>query len=152
LVVTATELCRQHPQGPAINVSNFQTSSSGTSRGPLSTYFLSVDGGRYQTSSSSTSRGPTVDDREKSSRQSSGAPKNWPHLRVRSLSRGGLGGLYRHPEDRVPPHTSSKSRQGACHASTRCHVSRSFRPHLLPEVGFGAVTCPVTPGLASLLR
>jgi hypothetical protein len=39
----------------------------------------------------------------------------WPHLWVHSLSRGGPGGHCRYPVDRVPPHTSSKSRRGkAC--------------------------------------
>jgi hypothetical protein len=58
----------------------------------------------------------------------------------------------RHPEDRIPPHTSSKSRQGAGRASTRCHVSCSFRPHHSAEVGFRATTCPATSNLTSLLR
>jgi hypothetical protein len=35
----------------------------------------------------------------------------WPHPRVRSLSRSGTRGHCRYPEDRVPPRTSSKSRQ-----------------------------------------
>jgi hypothetical protein len=94
--------------------------------GPPST-FLSVDGGRSRIFSS-----------------------NWPYLWVHSLSQGGPGGLCRYLE--VPPHISSKSRQGAGHASTRCHVSCSFRPHLPVEVGSGAVTCPSAPVLASLMR
>jgi hypothetical protein len=61
-------------------------------------------------------------------------------------------GVCRHHEDRVPPHTSSKSRQGAGRVSTRCHISCSFGPHLPVEVGFGATTCPVAPNLTSLLR
>jgi hypothetical protein len=48
----------------------------------------------------------------------------------------------RHPKDRVPPHTRSNSRQGAGRASTRCHASCNFRPHLPAEVWFGAATCP----------
>jgi hypothetical protein len=35
----------------------------------------------------------------------------WPHPRARSLSWGGPGGHCRYPKDRVPPRTSSKSRQ-----------------------------------------
>jgi hypothetical protein len=89
--------------------------------------FLSVDGGRSRIFSS-----------------------NWPYLWVHSLSQGGPGGLCRYLE--VPPHISSKLRQGAGHASTRCHVSCSFRPHLPVEVGSGAVTCPSAPVLASLMR
>jgi hypothetical protein len=58
----------------------------------------------------------------------------------------------RHPEDHVPPHTSSKSRQGAERASTRCHTSCSFGPHLPTDVGSGATTCHATPDLTSLLR
>jgi hypothetical protein len=72
------------------------------------------------------------------------------------------GGLCRYPEDRVPPHTSSKSRQGAWHVSTRCHASCSSGPRLPAEAGFGsgsrcpvrgssgAATCPVA--LASTAR
>jgi hypothetical protein len=41
-----------------------------------------------------------------------------------------LWGFCRHPEDRVPPHTSSKSRQGSERASTCCHICCSFGPHL----------------------
>jgi hypothetical protein len=60
---------RQHPQGPAIHVSNFRTSSSGTSQGPVVNAFLSVDGGRSRNSSFDTSpRGSIVDRRVKSSR------------------------------------------------------------------------------------
>jgi transposase InsO family protein len=58
----------------------------------------------------------------------------------------------RYPEDRVPPHTSSKSRQGAGRASTRYHVSGSLGPHLCAEVGSGAATCPAALDLASVLR
>jgi hypothetical protein len=52
----------------------------------------------------------------------------------------------------VTPHTSSKLRQEAGCASTCCHISCSFGPHLPAEVGFDATTCPTTPDLASLLR
>jgi hypothetical protein len=48
------------------------------------------------------------------------------------------------------PYTSSKSRQGAGRASTRCHVTCSF--HLPVEVGSRVVTCPATPDLTSLSR
>jgi hypothetical protein len=60
--------------------------------------------------------------------------------------------VCRYPEDRVPPHTSSKLRQGAGRASTRCHISCSFRPHLPAEVGSDATTCPMALDIASLLR
>jgi hypothetical protein len=58
----------------------------------------------------------------------------------------------RYPEYRVPPHTSSKSTQRAARASTCCHVSCSFRPHLPAEVSSYAITCPAAPDLASLLK
>jgi hypothetical protein len=35
--------------------------------------------------------------------------------------------------------------------STRCHISCSFRPHLLADVVSGVTTCPTAPNLASLL-
>jgi hypothetical protein len=60
-------------------------------------------------------------------------------------------GLYQYPEDRVPPHSSSKSRE-AGRASTRCHISCSFGPHLPVEVCSGATTCPTALDLVSLLR
>jgi hypothetical protein len=43
------------------------------------------------------------------------------------------------------PHTSSKSRQSAGRASTPCHVSCSFGPHLPVEVGSGTATFPAAP-------
>jgi hypothetical protein len=65
----------------------------------------------------------------------------------------------RHPEDRIPPYISSKSRQGAGHAFTRCHtscrcchVSRGPGPRLLAELSSGAATCSSAPDLASLPR
>jgi hypothetical protein len=64
---------------------------------------------------------------------------------VHNLSRGGPGGLYWHHEDRVPLHTSFKSRQGSGRASIRCHVCCSFGPHLPAEVGSGATTCHAAP-------
>jgi hypothetical protein len=60
-------------------------------------------------------------------------------------------GFCWYPEDRVPTHTSSKSRQGVGCASTCCHIHCSFGPHLPAEVGFGTTTCHVAPDLASLL-
>jgi hypothetical protein len=51
-----------------------------------------------------------------------------------------------------PPHTSSKSRQGAGCASMPCHVSCSFGPHIPAEVEFGATMCSTAPDLTSLLR
>jgi hypothetical protein len=64
----------------------------------------------------------------------------------------GVGGCCRHPEDWVPPHISSKLKQEAVCASTRCHASYSFGPQLPVEVGSGATTCPTAPNLTSLLR
>jgi hypothetical protein len=60
--------------------------------------------------------------------------------------------LWKYPEDRVPPHISSKSGQVAGCASTRCNINCSFGPHLPAEVGSGATTCPAAPDLTSLLR
>jgi hypothetical protein len=57
--------------------------------------------------------------------------------------------LCRYPKDRVPPHTSSKSRQGAGRVSTRCHASCSSGPRLPVEVGFGAATCLAAPSPAA---
>jgi hypothetical protein len=76
-----------------------------------------------------------------------------------------------YPEDRVPPHTSSKSKQGVGRASTHCHVrcklrttppcrgrlrrrhvSRGPGPRLLVEVSSGAVMCPSAPDLVSLTK
>jgi hypothetical protein len=68
----------------------------------------------------------------------------------------------RYPEDRVPPHTNSKLRQGAGRVSTRYHASCSFGPCLPAEVGSRAATCPAAlaptaqpgaaPGLPRVLR
>jgi hypothetical protein len=57
-----------------------------------------------------------------------------------------------YPEDRVPPHTSSKSRQRAVRASTCCHISCIFGPHLPAEVGSRATMCSTAPDLTTLLR
>jgi hypothetical protein len=63
---------------------------------------------------------------------------------------GGPGrGLCRYPEDRIPPHTSSKSRQGAGRVYTHCHASYSSGPRLPTEVGAGAATCPAVPAPAA---
>jgi hypothetical protein len=72
--------------------------------------------------------------------------------RVRYLSRGGPGGHCRYPEDRVPPRTSSRSRQKARHAdhtplrvvnlSTSCPARGSS----------GAATCPAAPAPTARLR
>jgi hypothetical protein len=50
-------------------------------------------------------------------------PKSWPHLRVRSLSRGGPGNHYRYPVDQIPPRTSSKSRRRVRCALSHAHMS-----------------------------
>jgi hypothetical protein len=66
----------------------------------------------------------------------------WPHLRVRSLSKGGPGGHCRYPAERVPPYTSFKSRQRVGRASTCCHMPCSTRPCLPTKLGSGAAMCP----------
>jgi hypothetical protein len=76
----------------------------------------------------------------------------WGGAEFRPSLSEGVCKLYRYPEDWVPSHTSSKSRKGARCASTRCHISCNFGPHLPAEVGFSATTCPSGPDLASLLR
>jgi hypothetical protein len=59
--------------------------------------------------------------------------------------------VCRHPEDRVPPHTSSKSRQGARWAPTLPRVPcLSALPHR--EESSGATTYSSAPDLASLPR
>jgi hypothetical protein len=69
----------------------------------------------------------------------------WPHPQVRCLSRGGLGGHCRYPADRVPPHTSSKSRRRAKRALMRVHMSRRSSSRLLAQGSSGAATCPMAP-------
>jgi hypothetical protein len=59
--------------------------------------------------------------------------------------------MCRHSEDRVPLYTSLKSIQGVGCASTRCHVSCSFGPHLPTKVRSGATTCLTAPDLTSLI-
>jgi hypothetical protein len=59
---------------------------------------------------------------------------------------------YRYLADRVPPRTSLKSRQGAGHASTCCHTSHSFGPHLPAREGSGAAMPTAAPYPTSLLR
>jgi hypothetical protein len=59
--------------------------------------------------------------------------EEFPHLRVHSLSRGGSMSHCRYPADRVPLHTSLKSRQVARRASTHCHMpygSDASRPYV----------------------
>jgi hypothetical protein len=78
----------------------------------------------------------------------------WPHPQVRSLSRGGPGGHCRYPEDRVPPHTSFKSRQWlpppgwgqlwGCHVSPRLRLGAAPRPPRAPA----ALTPASRPGPA----
>jgi hypothetical protein len=57
-----------------------------------------------------------------------------------------------YPEDRVPPHTSFKSRQGAGRASTHYHVPCSTQPLLPIEVSSGTFMCPAVPDLTFLSR
>jgi hypothetical protein len=60
--------------------------------------------------------------------------------------------ICQYPEDRVPPHTRSKSKQGARRASSRCHIRCSFGPHLPVEVDSGADMRHAASNLSSLLR
>jgi hypothetical protein len=76
----------------------------------------------------------------------------WPHLRVQSLSRGERRGHYRYPANQVPPHTSSKSRQGVGCVSMRCHASRGSEPRLPTWEGSNAITRPIAPDLAYWLK
>jgi hypothetical protein len=85
-------------------------------------------------------------------RKMGGEKMCWPHLRVRSVSRGGPGGHCRYPADRIPPHTSFKSRQRAGRASTRYHVSCSSGPCLPIKMDSGTAMCPTTLNLTSLSR
>jgi hypothetical protein len=75
----------------------------------------------------------------------------WPHLRARYLPRGGPGGHYRYPEDRVPLHTSFKMRQREECASVHCHMHCGSGPCLPTKAGSSATTCPSAPDPASLL-
>jgi hypothetical protein len=61
-------------------------------------------------------------------------------------------GVYRYPTDRVPLHTSLKSRQVVGHASTHCHMSYGSGPRLPAEVRSGIATCPMASDLTSQLR
>jgi hypothetical protein len=74
---------------------------------------------------------------------------SWPHLQVRCLLQGGLGGHCQYPVDPIPLYTSLKSRQIVGRASTHCHVAYDSGPHLPAKVGSGAATCPMAPELAS---
>jgi hypothetical protein len=58
----------------------------------------------------------------------------------------------RFPVDRVPSYIVFKTRQGTVHATTRCHVSHSYRPCLHVEEGSDVARCPVALDLASLMR
>jgi hypothetical protein len=78
-------------------------------------------------------------------------PRSWPHLQVHCLSRGGPRGHYRYLADRVPLHTSFKSRQGAGCAPTCRHMSCGTGPCLPAKVCSEATTRPVTPDSASLI-
>jgi hypothetical protein len=82
--------CRQHPQGPPIDVFNF-------------------GGGRFLTTSFGTSRGPAVECRVKFKITERGTEELAPPAGSQPLLRW-VWGLYRYPEDQVPPHTSSMSR------------------------------------------
>jgi hypothetical protein len=140
-----------HPRGPSstfliVDGGRSGPPASAPPEGPPST-FLSVDGGRSRISSSGTFRGPAVDCRVKFKITERGTEELAPPAGLQPLLR-----CYRYPKDRSPPHTSSKSRQGAGRACTRYHVSCSFGPHLPAEVGSGVTTCPAAPDLASVMR
>jgi hypothetical protein len=57
-----------------------------------------------------------------------------------------------YPEDRVPPHISSKSRRKTRWALMCAHVSRGTGSRLPAQGSSRAATCPVAPALASELR
>jgi hypothetical protein len=58
----------------------------------------------------------------------------------------------RYHVDRVPLHTSFKSRKGAGHAPTRRHVPCSTGPYLPANVGSETVMCPVVSDPASMMK
>jgi hypothetical protein len=68
------------------------------------------------------------------------------------LSQGGPGGHCRYPEDRVPPHASSKSRRRVRWALMCAHVSRGSSSRLLAQGSSGTTTCPTAPAPTSRLR
>jgi hypothetical protein len=61
-------------------------------------------------------------------------------------------GHCQYPVDRVPPHTSFKTTQGAGRASMHCHVPYGSGPCLHAEIGSSPATCPVVLDLTSQLR
>jgi hypothetical protein len=128
--------CHQRlPGGPTIDVFNFgggccQTCRSTPTGAPPSTSSTSVvaaaglavsthrappidvfnfDGGRFLTTSFGTSRGPAVECRVKFKITERGTEELAPPAGSQPLLRW-VWGLYRYPEDQVPPHTSSMSR------------------------------------------
>jgi hypothetical protein len=61
-------------------------------------------------------------------------------------------GSCQYPADRVPLHTSLKSRQVAGRVFTHYHVPYGSGPHLPAEVGSSATTCPMASDIAFRLR
>jgi hypothetical protein len=65
--------------------------------------------------------------------------------RVHYLSRGGPGGHCRYPEDQVPPHTSSRSKQKVKHANHTPLRVVNLSMNRPARGSSGAATCPVGP-------
>jgi hypothetical protein len=69
--------------------------------------------------------------------------------RVHYLSRGGPGGHCRYPEDQVPPHTSSRSRQKARHANHTPLCVVNLNMNRMAQASSGTATCPADPAPAA---
>jgi hypothetical protein len=160
--------CRQHPPGGPPSMSSTSVvaaarPTASTLRGPPSTSLISEPpapappGAPPSTSPTSEppASAPPRARRQLRSKKDKiterSIKKLAPLMDSQPLSRW-VRGLCRHPEDRVPPHISFKSRQAAGRVSTRYNTNCSFGPHLLVEVGSGAVTCPMASDLTFLLR
>jgi hypothetical protein len=143
-MVDAPESLSPPPRGPAIDVLQLSGSRSQTfwqclSRGHYEQDIFSVKFFWLLALLSTTRHNYNV----KKIKITERVLKSWPHLWVQTLSQAGPGGLCRYPTDQVPLHTSFKSRQGAEHAPTQCHVPCSTRSSLPVKVGSGATRCPV---------
>jgi hypothetical protein len=69
--------------------------------------------------------------------------------RVHYLSRGGPGGHCRYPEDRVPPRTSSRSRQKVRHANHTPLSVVNLSMNRVAQASSGTATCPADPAPAA---
>jgi hypothetical protein len=115
--------------------------------------FSYINGRRSWFSSSDTSQGgpsATSSTTKKIQKRCTGKRICWPHLRARYLSRGGPRGHCRYHVDRVPPHTSSKSRR---REDVRSHTPTCPLYWVIPSGtgSLGAATPPVALAFASLL-